>query len=229
MQSARSIDTMPSNKLIVAFAPLSEAAYQVRVSTILDALTNHPQIPEPYPAPVPSLAQLRAEDTAYREAHLAVQRRDLAQIHKRDEARERLSRSLQRVAAYVELLADGNVGLLQTCGFELRRESGRPNSTGGGGAAYIGPPEDFRVGKGPRAGSLQVDASRQRGAIAYEIHVTRGDPALDDNWKPAVIVPSVRHVVVDNLQPGPTWARLRAVRPGGMSGPWTSPISVVVG
>ncbi len=129
---------MPSNKLIVAFAPFGEAAFQVRVSTILDALTNHPQIPEPWPAPVPSLAQLRAEDTAYREAHLAVQRRDMAQIHKRDEARERLSRSLQRVAAYVELLADGNVGMLQTCGFEMRPEPGRTNNTGGGGAAYIG-------------------------------------------------------------------------------------------
>lgn len=220
---------MPSNKLIVAFAPFGEAAFQVRVSTILDALTNHPQIPEPWPAPVPSLAQLRAEDTAYREAHLAVQRRDMAQIHKRDEARERLSRSLQRVAAYVELLADGNVGMLQTCGFEMRREPGRPNNTGGGGATYIGPPEGFRVGKGPRAGSLQVDAARQRGAIAYEIHVTRGDPTVDDNWKPAVIVPSVRHVVVDNLPAGPTWVRLRAVRPGGVSGPWTSPISVIVG
>lgn len=159
-----------------------------------------------------------------------MQRRDLAQIHKRDEARERLSRSLQRVAAYVDLLADGHVGMLQTCGFELRREPGRPTSTGGGGAAYIGPPEDFRVGKGPRSGSLQVDAARQRGAIAYyEIHVTRGDPTVDDNWKPAVIVPSVRHVVVDNLPAGPTWVRLRAVRPGGVSGPWTSPISVIVG
>jgi hypothetical protein len=34
--------------------------------------------------------------------------------------------------------------------------------------------------------------------------------------------------VVDKLQAGPTWVRLRAVRPGGTSGPWTSPISVVV-
>jgi hypothetical protein len=44
-----------------------------------------------------------------------------------------------------------------------------------------------------------------------------------------MIVPTVRRVVLDNLQPGATWARLRAVRPGGANGPWTSPISVVVG
>lgn len=219
---------MSSNKLIVHFHSLSEADFQVRESAIIAALTNHPRIPEPWPAPVPSLAQLREEGAAYREGHLAVQRRDFGQLHKRDEARARLTSSLQRVAAYVELLANGDIDLLQSSGFDVRRDPGRPQGNGGA-ASYIAAPEDFRVGVGPRAGTLQVDATRQRGAIAYEIHVTRGDPALDDAWKPAVIVPSVRHVVVDNLQPGPTWARLRAVRPGGMSGPWTSPISVVVG
>jgi hypothetical protein len=48
-------------------------------------------MPESWPAPVPAVAQLRAEGAACREARKAVQRRDLAQIHKRDEARHRLS------------------------------------------------------------------------------------------------------------------------------------------
>jgi hypothetical protein len=220
---------MSTNKLIVAFRPLSEADFQVRVGAIIAALTNHPRVPEPWPAPVPSLAQLRQEDATYHEAHLAVHRRDFGQLHKRDDKRERLTSSLQRVASYVELLANGDIDLLQSCGFEVRREPGRPPSNGSAAGAYIAAPEDFRVGAGPRAGSLQVDAVRQRGAIAYEIQTTRGDPAVDEGWKQALIVPSVRRVVVDKLQPGPTWARLRAVRPGGVSGPWTSPISVIVG
>jgi hypothetical protein len=56
-------------------------------------------------------------------------------------------------------------------------------------AAYVGPPEDFRVDQGPRSGSLQVEAARKRGAIADEIHVTRDDPELDEGWKQALIVP----------------------------------------
>lgn len=220
---------MPSSKLIVAFAPLSEADFQVRVNAILAALTNHLQLQEPWPAPVPSLAQVRQEDAAYREAYLAVQRRDLSQMHKRDETRRRLARSLQQIAAYVELMANGDMNLLQSCGFELRREPGRPVANGRSTTVHAGPPEDFRVGQGPRAGSLQLDATRQRGAIAYEIQTTRGDPALEENWKQALIVPSVRHVVVGRLESGPTWTRLRAVRRGGLGGPWTAPISVVVG
>jgi hypothetical protein len=220
---------MPNSKLSVAFAPLGEAAFQARYNAIVAAMSNHPQIPLPWPAPVPSLAQLQQEDVIYLEAYLAVERRDLSQIRQRDEAREQLAHSLQRLAAYVELVADGDMKVLQTCGFELRREPGRPGSVNGSqGPAFVNPPQDFRVGQGPRAGSLLLDATRQRGAIAYEIHTTRGDPSVEEGWKQALIVPSVRHVVVDRLEPGPTWARLRAVRPGGVGGPWTSPISVIV-
>jgi hypothetical protein len=128
----------------------------------------------------------------------------------------------------VELLANGDVNLLQACGFARRRDPGRPLGSAGSSTAHVGPPEDFRVGQGPRSGSLQVEAADQRGAIAYEIHVTRGDPGADEGWKQARIVHSVRRVVVDRLAPGPTWARLRAVRRGGRGGPWTSPISVIV-
>ncbi|MFM2119773.1 MAG: hypothetical protein RL722_1241 [Pseudomonadota bacterium] len=219
---------MANHRLIVAFTRLSDADFQVRVGAILAALTNHPRMPEPWPEPVPALAQLRQEDAAYRELQQAVQRRDFGQLRKRDEARDKLSRSLQRVASYAELLANGDVDLLQSTGFEVRREGGRPMTFAGSTATRIGPPEDFRVGLGPRAGSLQVDATRQRGAIAYEVQTTRGDPAQDEGWRQALIVPTVRRVVVDNLTPGVTWARLRAVRSGGLSGPWTSPISVIV-
>jgi hypothetical protein len=219
---------MSSTKLIVHFHSSSEADFQIRYNAIIGGLTNNPRIPEPWPAPVPSLVQLQQEFAAHLEAHLAVQRRDLGQLHKRDDTRERLTNSLQRVAAYVELVANGDIEVLQSSGFEVRRESGRPAGNGGA-TGYIAAPEDFRVGVGPRTGTLQVDATRQRGAIAYEIQVTRGDPAVDEGWNQAMIVPSVRRVVVDKLPPGPTWARLRAVRAGGNNSPWTSPISVIVG
>ncbi|MBK6850088.1 MAG: fibronectin type III domain-containing protein [Burkholderiales bacterium] len=220
---------MLNSKLIVAYGSLSEPDFQIRVSPVLAGLTDHPKFPLPWPDPVPSLAQLKAEDAAYREAQLAVQSRDLRQIHKRDEARERLTLSLKRVAAYVELIADGDISALQSTGFELRRDGGRPVGVGTPGTVYLAAPADFRVGKGPRSGSIKVDATSQRGSMAYEIQITRGDPNVEEGWKQAAIVGSIRHVVVDNLEPGPTWVRLRAVRRNGVSTPWTSPISVIIG
>jgi hypothetical protein len=227
-----------TSKLVATFRTLNEMEFQARMGTILTASENHPLLPVPRPEVLPSQAALRADETAYREAALAVQQRDMRQKPKRDEARERLSKNLHRLAVYLELAADGNMALLQATGFELRRESQRgantsaPGTTGAMAAALavsrLGPPEGFRVGLGPRPGTLLVDASRQRGAIAYEIQVTHGDPAQDEGWERAAIVTTVRDVLVEHQTPGPTWVRLRAVRAGGMNGPWTAPISVVV-
>jgi hypothetical protein len=74
--------------------------------------------------------------------------------------------------------------------------------------ADVGRSEDSRVGLRPRSGLLQMDAARQRAAIAYEIHVSRGEPGTDEGWKKELIVSSVRL--------------------GGMNGPWTLSIIVIV-
>lgn len=218
---------MASNQLITAFNSLNAAAFQWRTNFILGALTDNPHFPGDWPAPVPSLAQLRQEAVEYHEAYTAVQLRDLSQINRRDEARARLTRSLQRVAAYLELVADGDIDKLKSTGFELRREGGRPT---GSGAAQTPPgmPDNFRVGLGPRAGTLQVDAAPVRGGFSCEIHTSQGNPLADTDWKSALTVRTVRRTVVDNQPAGPTWVRMRAVSANGLCGPWTSPISVIV-
>lgn len=53
------VSSKPYPKLIVAFARLSEADFQVHVNAIIAALTNHGRVPEPWPAPVPGLTQVR--------------------------------------------------------------------------------------------------------------------------------------------------------------------------
>jgi hypothetical protein len=50
----------------------SEADFLVRGNIIEASLNNHPQVLQPWLAPVPSLGKWCQEDTTYREAHLAV-------------------------------------------------------------------------------------------------------------------------------------------------------------
>ena len=216
-------------KLVVSFARDSYAQLQARANTVMSALTDHPRLPPPWPAQVPPLELVREKDEAFIALQQAVERRDFRQLRKRDEAREQLERALQKVATYVEQVADGDADLLESCGFELRREPGRPMLGAGATAARFLPPQDFRVGHGPRAGTLVLNAASQRGVVAYEVQITLGDPTLEGGWRTAMIVPSVRHLVLDGLAPGVTWVRLRAVRAAGLTGPWTAPLSVLVG
>ncbi|MEY4748914.1 MAG: hypothetical protein RIQ60_1128 [Pseudomonadota bacterium] len=231
-----------TNKLITNFRSLGEMEFMARMGTILSTVPDHPLLPKGWPEVLPPLASLREDEAEYRDAALAVQQRDLRQKRRRDEVRERLTRNMYRVAVYLELAADGKAELLESTGFELRRESTRGSGSTNAGAsgaggltaaalaiARQGAPEGFRVGLGPRAGTLLVDANRQRGAVAYEIHCTRGDPMQDEGWQQATIVTSVRNVLVEQQPAGPVWVRLRAVRSDGTRGPWTAPISVIVG
>lgn len=227
-----------TSTLVSTFRPLNEMEFQARMGIILTASANHPLLPVPRPEVLPSHEALLADQAAYQEAALAVQQRDLRQKRKRDEVRERLSKNLHRLAVYMELAADGDVALLQSTGFELRREQPRgtngatPGMSNAAAAALavsrLGPPEGFRVGLGPRPGTLLVDAARQRSAVAYELQATHGDPTHEDSWEQVAIVTTARDVLVEHQPPGPTWVRLRAVRAGGLTGPWTAPISVVV-
>jgi hypothetical protein len=216
---------MTTSKLITSYDRLGEANFQARSYAIRAGVTDNPRLPLPWPPQVPVPEFLRQQDATFNDAALAVQRRDLSQINRRNEARAVLTRSLQRVAAYVEMVADGDVDLMVACGFEVRRDSGRSSTAA---VQTLVAPDEFRVGLGQRAGSVLVDAAPQQGVHAYEIQITRGDPAQDDNWKTALVVQSLKRVFVDHLQPGAIWVRARAVQAGGASGPWSAPISVIV-
>lgn len=219
---------MATARLIYQFDAFSEPDFLARSGYIVSSMTDNPAFPEPYPAPVPSVARLRQDFDTYRDAYHAALQRDTGKIALRNEARRILTRGLQALAVYLDLVADGDDTRLGTTGFELRRTTPRAPA-GGSVSGPLGRPDNFRVGQGPRAGMLQIDAGNVRGAMGYEIQICQGDPMDDSRWKSAVTVRSVRQTLLADLPTGPTWVRLRAVAPNGSCGPWTLPISVVVG
>jgi len=74
-------------KLVITFSALNEADFQAKVGHILASLTNNPNFPEPWPEPVPSLAQLNAAYMVYLDAYHASLTRDSLKIRQRDAER----------------------------------------------------------------------------------------------------------------------------------------------
>lgn len=219
---------MPTARLIYQLDPLSEPDFLARSGYIITSMTNNPGFPEPYPEPVPSVAQLRSDHELYCAAYYAALQRDVGKIALRNEARRTLTRGLQRLALYLDMVADGDDTRLATTGFELRRTAPRA-PTSASTTVLLGRPDNFRVGHGPQPGSLQIDAGSVRGAMSYEIQICQGDPMTEAGWKSVLTVRAVRRLMLGDLPNGPTWIRLRAVAPDGSCGPWTLPISAVVG
>ncbi len=217
---------MNSNRLIVSFDHLSEADFQAKAGFIVASLTGNADFPTPWPALVPTPAQLSAAFDTYRSAFHASQSRDRNRIADRIEARHALVRQLHQVASYLELAADGDAHKLASTGFEQRREGGRPAGSGMGRTLQT--PQDFHVGPGPRGGTIHVEAARLAGAVAYEIQTNPGDPAADEQWTPALIVASARDVLLEDLPHGAVWTRLRGISGLGVAGPWSCPVSVMI-
>ncbi len=106
-------------KLVIAFGTLSEADFQAKVGHILSSLTNNLNFPEPWPEPVPSLAQLNEVYRVYLDAYHASLTRDTLKIKQRDAARQTLTDMLKHVASYLEVVAHLDTDKLFTTGFDL--------------------------------------------------------------------------------------------------------------
>ncbi len=210
-------------KLVIAFDPLSEAEFQAKVGHILASLSNNPYFPEPWPEPVPSLAQLNAAYMVYLDAYHASLTRDSQKIRQRDAARDALTDKLKHLASYLELVAHHDTDKLSTTGFDLRRDIVRGIHGGTLPAA-----DKFWAEHGPKSGTVMLHVARVAGAKLYEVQIAQGDPSVEENWKPATISATGSHILLEDLTPAQTyWFRVRAMGSGG-SGLWTDPISLIV-
>ena len=210
-------------KLVIAFDPLSEAEFQAKVGHILASLSNNPYFPEPWPEPVPSLAQLNAAYMVYLDAYHASLTRDSLKIRHREAARDALTDKLKHLASYLELVAHHDTDKLSTTGFDLRRDIVRGIHGGTLPAA-----DKFWAEHGPKSGTVMLHVARVAGAKLYEVQIAQGDPSVEENWKPATTSATGSHILLEGLTPAQTyWFRVRAMGSGG-PGLWTDPISLIV-
>ena len=153
-------------KLITMFDSLSETSYLAKAGSIVTALTANVYYPEPWVAQVPTLAQLTAAYTAYLDGYHAALSHDSLKIAQRNTARQALTELFKRLVPYLELVAQGNVQVLATTGYDLRK--GIVHG-GGGGGNILPAPVDFRVEHGAKSGSFYIHVAKLTGAGSYEV------------------------------------------------------------
>jgi len=210
-------------KLIITFDRLNEADFLVKAGVINAALTANPLYPLPWITQVPSIETINAAFIAYQDAYRAALTKDTLKIVLRDTLRAELTVLLKQLAPYLEVIAQGDLSILATTGYDLRRDIVRT-----GGVDPLPAPSGFQVSHGVLTGTLNAQVTRLAGAGSYEVQSTQGDPGIEANWQHLLSSKNASHILLSGLTPGQTyWFRVRAVGNHG-DGAWTDPLCIIV-
>lgn len=142
-------------KILVNFDQFSNSDLLTRAQTIIDSLTNNPDITTPQP----TVAQLQTGVDDLTDGVTAAEKGGKKQRELRDQKRVILISLLQQEATYVSLIAQGNVAVILGAGFGVSKI---PSPVG-----PLGKPEKFQVSS-PQKGWLQLSLTRMKGASNYQ-------------------------------------------------------------
>ena len=210
-------------KLIVTFERLSVPDFLAKTGSIVVAMTNNVHYQEPWVGEGLTLDLLKAAYSNFQDAYHASLTKDIIKIAQRDVARQTLTDLLKRLALYLELMAGGDITKLTSTGYDLRHDIVHNNSN-----ELLPAPLDFKVTHGQLSGTLNVQVTRLTGAGSYEVHITEGDPKVENNWKHAVSSVTSTHILISGLIPGQSyWLRIRGLNSNG-GGVWSDLISIIV-
>jgi hypothetical protein len=211
-------------KLIVAFGGLSEPDFHAKAKYIAASLADNQNFKPPWLGCLFSLELVNAALASYETAYYASLTHDTLKIAERKKAREVLTDMLRHVAIYLELVAHGNVDMLATTGYDLRRDTTTRLTVPG---EPLPAPVDFRVSHGTRSGTINLHAARLDGASSYHIEMAQGDPMQENNWHLVLTSSTCSRLTLEGFTPGQTyWLRLRGINSAGY-GLWTHALSLM--
>lgn len=114
-------------QLIIAFAHLTEAGFYAKAKHIDDCLHSRNCgvfFPQPWPATIPSLAELHKTVVGYEAARLEASAGDAKKAELLAILRPALTRLLVRLAPYIEIVSGNNVVMLASSGYDVFTSAG---------------------------------------------------------------------------------------------------------
>jgi hypothetical protein len=209
--------------LIISFDHYSEPGFLLRVETIASSLNPNANFPAPWPTQVPSPSQLTTTVAAYQVAYKNAAGGDKASIKVRKGQRTALSTMLQTVAHYLEIVANGNAGVLATSGYELRHDIVKSVLQ-----TALGPLQNLKVTRASLSGGLLVHAKADPHADVYHVQTASADPSVEANWSATIEFVHCNRIELTGLTPSKTYyVRIRGFNRNG-TGVWATSPGILV-
>ncbi|EKD59159.1 MAG: hypothetical protein ACD_55C00137G0001 [uncultured bacterium] len=145
-------------------------------------------------------------------------------IRERDRLMQEIMTLLDEVAPLLESASVRNPDALLTTGFTISQERRAHSRTP---KLPLTSPTDFTVVNSGDPRRAIGSATAMPGALNNEIQLNRKDPSLEEDWFHKAIFPDARNMVMDNLEHGNTFFRMRHHGQDG-PGPWSAVMSATI-
>jgi hypothetical protein len=201
-------------KLVIDYSKLSDPAFVNKSKGMGDSLTGNVNYTLPYESGYPTLAELTAAQQAYSLAVSAAADGDKAKIADRIAKRAVLAEIIKDLAVYLEKVANKSVAILETTGYDLRRDKS-PAITGA-----LPPPQNVKLRNGNLSGTMLLDCSKLAGASAYEAQLGT-DPNSEASFTIKQTSSACRGLKLPGATPGVLYyGRVRGINRSG-PGAWS--------
>ena len=202
----------------------SPAKFLSSCKKVTHGLTDNPNFPETTWGTNPTILQNYFEAVGRLEAayHLA-SNGDRILIRDRDKLIDEIIVMLDEIASLLEAACSRNPDALFTTGFSVTQERRSINRA----KLPLLAPINFIVDNIGDPGKAIGRASSMPGAFNQEIHLNQKDPSVEGDWFHKAIFPEANSMMMENLDPGNTFFRMRHHGPDG-PGPWSITVSTTI-
>jgi hypothetical protein len=218
MTAPQSSEALPA--LSTNFTGWNAAATVAYSRKFVAKLTGHPDFPEPWPPWVASLARLTEKGNILEAADLQAESHDKYKVAQKNALNQDLKKDLRSSVLHVELVAQGNVQLINSLGLNQRHAPGKKNNL----LPMLAPL--LTVTQSKKSGFLDGKVIMCPGAKMFLVQITDGDPSVEANWV-RVDIFSKQSFEVGGREPGKTYfLRARCYGPSG-TGPWSAIVTII--
>lgn len=144
-------------------------------------------------------------------------------IRERDKLIDEIIPLFDELASLLESRSVRNPDVLLKSGFPVIKERRSPNRT----RLPLAASTDFLVVNLAEGGKAEASASPMPGGWNQEIHVNTKNPSLEADWVHKAIFASPDSMIMENLESGNTFFRMRHHGPNG-PGPWSSTVTLFI-
>lgn len=145
------------------------------------------------------------------------------EIATRNKTGELAADQLDALAAYLQSECINKPEKLLFSGFNLTKVERKS----GGKREPLQAARDFQVYNLPEQGKAKGSAGPLKGAFNHEIHSCRINPSIESNWAHKGIFMDISDMVMEGLEPGDIFFRMRSYGPDG-PGPWSGIVSTTI-